>query len=155
MTSHYIWVWVVQHYFAKDSIILGGCTYYPSKHIKGRPLCQVSEDLEWFAFDCPLWLYIYIYILVSLFRFHTGKPLGHGQSIEKGGQTLMFFPKSAVNRKLLQLSLPLYLIQTGIVAGSKKHQQLQHDFWSKLVSHPTTQINIFHRQAGTWLDTER
>ena len=101
MTSHYIWVWVVQHYFAKDSIILGGCTYYPSKHIKGRPLCQVSEDLEWFAFDCPLWLYvyIYIYILVRLFRFHTGKPLGHGQSIEKGGQTLMFFPKSAVNRK--------------------------------------------------------
>ena len=29
--SHYIWVSFVKRYFAKDSIILGGCTYYPSR----------------------------------------------------------------------------------------------------------------------------
>lgn len=63
-------------------------------------------------------------MIVIVVRFYAGfilaNLLASGQPMEKGGQTLKFF--------CLQLSLPLYLIQTGIVAGPKQPQQLQHGF---------------------------
>ena len=98
--NHYIWMWVVQHYFAKDSIVLGGFTYYPSRGeqrtSKDNPYARYLKFSSGLPLIATLWSSLLFYA-----SFIVAKLLCIGQAMEKGGQTLIFFPKMAVNKHIV------------------------------------------------------